>query len=58
VPASGLNFGTLVKLQRYLRNIPYIPVVEIFAFLELEHKLPFFKGPLILKNLLVESGLS
>ena len=26
------------------RNIKYIPAVEIFAFLELEHKLPFFKG--------------
>jgi len=26
------------------RNIQYIPVVEIIAFLELEHKLPFFKG--------------
>jgi len=45
VPASGSNFGTLVKLQRYPRNIQYIypkgiyyaaPVVEIFAFLELE----------------------
>jgi len=48
VPASGSNFGTLVKLQRYSRNIPYIPVVEpdlkLVAFLELEHKLPFFKG--------------
>jgi len=43
VPASGLNFGTLVKLQRYPQNIKYIPVVEIFAFLELEQKLPFFK---------------
>jgi hypothetical protein len=36
VPASGSNFGTLVKLQRYPRNILYIPVVEIFPFLELE----------------------
>jgi hypothetical protein len=44
ISASGSNFGTLVKLQRYPRNILYIPVVEIFAFLELEHKLPFFKG--------------
>jgi len=26
------------------QNIPYIPVVEIIAFLELEHKLPFFKS--------------
>jgi len=43
-PSTGSNFGTLVKLQRYPQNIPYIPVVEIFAFLELEHKLPFFKG--------------
>jgi hypothetical protein len=36
VPATGSNFNP--------RNIPYIPVVEIFALLELEHKLPFFKG--------------
>jgi len=36
ISASGLNFNP--------RNIPYIPVVEIFAFLELEKKLPFFKG--------------
>jgi len=36
ISASGSNFNP--------RNIPYIPVVEIFAFLELEHKLPFFKG--------------
>jgi hypothetical protein len=34
--ASGSNFNP--------RNIQYIPAVEIFAFLELEHKLPFFKG--------------
>ena len=26
------------------QNIQYIPVVEIIAFLELEQKLPFFKG--------------
>jgi len=26
------------------QNILYIPAVEIFAFLEREHKLPFFKG--------------
>jgi len=44
---SGSNFGTLVKLQRYPRNIQYIPVVEIIAFLELEQKLAFFKGLLI-----------
>jgi len=36
ISASGLNFNP--------RNIPYISVVEIFAFLELEQKLPFFKG--------------
>jgi hypothetical protein len=36
ISASGSNFNP--------RNIPYIPVVEIFAFLKLEHKLPFFKG--------------
>jgi len=36
ISASGSNFNP--------RNIQYIPVVEIFAFLELEHKLPFFKG--------------
>jgi len=40
VSASGSNFNP--------RNIQYIPVVEIFAFLELEQKLPFFKG---LKNM-------
>ncbi len=33
--ASGSNFNP--------RNIQYIPVVEIFAFLEREQKLPFFK---------------
>jgi hypothetical protein len=47
---SGSNFGNLVKLQRYPRNIQYFPacpvgladrtgVVEIFAFLELEPRL-------------------
>jgi hypothetical protein len=36
ISASGSNFNP--------RNIPYIPVVEIFVFLELEQKLPFFKG--------------
>ena len=36
ISASGSNFNR--------RNILYIPVVEIFAFLKLEHKLPFFKG--------------
>jgi len=36
ISASDSNFNP--------RNILYIPVVEIFAFLELEHKLPFFKG--------------
>jgi len=34
ISASGSNFNP--------RNILYIPVVEIFAFLELEQKLPFF----------------
>jgi len=29
-------------------------VVEIFAFLELEHKLPFFKGLIVRKGLQVE----
>jgi len=36
ISASGSNFNP--------RNIQYIPVVEIFAFLELEQKLTFFKG--------------
>jgi len=36
ISASGSNFNP--------RNIQYIPVVEILAFLELEQKLPFFKG--------------
>jgi hypothetical protein len=36
ISASGSNFNP--------RNILYIPVVEIFAFLELENKLPFFKS--------------
>jgi len=36
ISASGSNVNP--------RNIQYIPVVEIFAFLELEQKLPFFKG--------------
>jgi len=35
ISASGSNFNP--------RNIQYIPVVEIFALLELEQKLPFFK---------------
>jgi len=39
ISASGSNFNP--------RNIQYIPVVEIFAFLELEQKLPFFKGLII-----------
>ena len=37
ISASDSNFNP--------RNTTCIPVVEIFAFLELEHKLPFFKGP-------------
>ncbi|MBW2606324.1 MAG: hypothetical protein JRD05_01675 [Deltaproteobacteria bacterium] len=56
MPASSSNFGTLVKLQRYPRNIQYIPVVDPPEAdrlpplkvrdlrLELEQKLPFFKG--------------
>jgi len=36
ISASASNFNP--------RNILYIPVVEIFAFLELEQKLLFFKG--------------
>ncbi len=47
ISASGSNFGTLVKLQRYPRNTTCIPacpvglaartgVVKIFAFLDLE----------------------
>jgi len=36
ISASDSNFNP--------RNIIYIPVVKIFAFLELEQKLPFFKG--------------
>jgi len=40
--ASDSNFNP--------RNILYIPVVEIFAFLEFEQKLPFFKGLSILER--------
>jgi len=36
ISMSGSNFNP--------RNIQYIPVVKIFAFLELEQKSPFFKG--------------
>jgi len=36
ISASGLNFNP--------RNILYIPLVEIFAFLELGQKILFFKG--------------
>jgi hypothetical protein len=42
ISASGSNFNP--------RNILYIPVVEIFAFFELEQKLPFFKGLSILQR--------
>jgi len=42
ISASGSNFNP--------RNIQYIPVVEIFAFLELEQKLPFFKGLVALRH--------
>jgi len=41
ISASDSNFNP--------RNILYIPVVEIFAFLELEQKLPFFKGLVIMR---------
>ncbi len=40
--ASDSNFNP--------RNILYIPVVEIIAFLEFEQKLPFFKGLSILER--------
>jgi len=36
ISASGSDLNT--------RNILYIPMLEIFTFLELEQKLPFFKG--------------
>jgi len=36
ISASGSNFNP--------RNTTCIPMVEIFAFFELEQKLPFFKG--------------
>ena len=36
IPASDSNFN--------LRNIQYIPVVKIFAFLELDQNGAFFKG--------------
>jgi len=36
IPVSGSNFNP--------RNIQYIPVVKIFAFLELKQKFAFFKG--------------
>jgi len=41
ISASGSNFNP--------RNIQYITVVEIFAFLELEQKLPFIKGLFLLQ---------
>ncbi len=40
--STGSNFNP--------RNIQYIPVFEIFAFLELEQKLPFFKGLTIFQD--------
>jgi len=49
ISASGSNFNP--------RNIQYIPVVEIFAFLELEQKLPFFKD-LYLFCLMVRSAFN
>jgi len=58
ISASGSNFNP--------RNIQYIhpkgtscgaPVVEIFAFLELEQKLPFFKD-LFLFCLMVRSAFN
>jgi hypothetical protein len=42
ISASGSNCNP--------RNILYIPVVEIFAFFELEQKLPFFKDLMALKR--------
>jgi len=42
ISASGSNFNP--------RNIQYIPVVKIFAFLELEQKSPFFKGLIVIKT--------
>jgi hypothetical protein len=36
VPGSGSNFSP--------RNIQYIPVVKIFAFLALDQNWAFFKG--------------
>jgi len=36
ISASGSKFNP--------RNIPYIPAVKFFVFLELEQKLTFFEG--------------
>jgi len=45
ISASGSNFNPRNILYIYPKGIYYAaPVVEIFAFLELEQKLPFFKG--------------
>jgi len=48
ISASGSNFNP--------RNIQYIPVVEIFAFLELEQKLPFFKGLIMIVFIVLLPG--
>jgi hypothetical protein len=47
--ASPLQNGTFCPISVSCsnfnpRNIQYIPMVEIFAFLELVQKLPFFQG--------------
>jgi len=43
--STGSNFNPRNILYIHPKGIYYAaPVVEIFAFLELEHKLPFFKG--------------
>jgi hypothetical protein len=42
ISASGSNFNP--------RNIPYIPVVEIFTSLELEQEAPFFRGLKIIEG--------
>jgi hypothetical protein len=42
ISALGSNFNP--------RNIQYIHVVKIFAFLKLEQKSPFFKGLIVIKK--------
>jgi hypothetical protein len=43
ISASGSNFNP--------RNIQYIPVVKIFAFLNLDQNWAFFKGLNMINNL-------